>query len=143
MDARVPAIAFFVAAGSSSLSGCAAAGASIPRVYRGPVAIVSTTDPPAGSELGAVEVAAANGGANIEQLVPLFAERVAQLGGNVGVIDDVEARFETMRNYFGRPSVCGVRGSGCGRPAPVDHEVMIVIVRGRALFVPSTRERRL
>jgi hypothetical protein len=100
------------------------------------VAIYSTGQPPIGAvDLGVVEVHAAQQEATIDVLLPQFVRKVAQIGGNVAVVDGVRARFELV----GRSHVetfyytCGLGATCAGtRVYAANDEVMIVSMFGRA-----------
>jgi hypothetical protein len=125
------------------VSGCSSVGGSAIRTgpvqmpeYSGPVAIYSTGQAPPGAvDLGVVEVHASQQEATVSTLVPQFVQKVAQIGGNVAVIDGVRARFELV----GRSQVetfyytCG-GGAPCAgtRVYAANDELMIVSVFGRA-----------
>src|SRR5262245_22952898 len=89
---------------SALLSACSTVGGSAIRTgpvqlpsYSGPVAVCSTGKPPPGAvDLGVVEVHAAQQEGSVDVLLPQFVRKVAQIGGNVAVIDGVRARFELV-----------------------------------------------
>jgi len=135
-------------------SGCSSVGGSAIRTgpvqlpsYSGPVSIYSTGQAPAGSvDLGVVEVHATQQEGTVDTLLPQFVRRVAQIGGNVAVIDGIHARFELV----GRTHVetyyytCGM-GSTCAgsRVYSANDEVMVVSMYGRAFstrVVPAGEE---
>ena len=135
---RVAAVGFALAVG-----GCTSVGGSAVRTgpvslpaYAGPVAVYSTGQAPPGAvDLGVVEVHAAQQEATIDTLMPQFVQKVAQIGGNVAVIDGVRARFELI----GRSHVetfyytCNMGATCAGtRVYAANDEVMIVSVFGRA-----------
>jgi hypothetical protein len=137
MHARVVALAsILVAAGGCSSVGSSAvrAGAVTMPPYSGPVALYAAGYPAQGTELGIVEVHGSNTEGSIESLVPLFVERVAQLGGNAAVIDDVRAYFQIVPHPYS-----SAYGYGWhlvfAPPRAMNDEVMIVSVRGRAFLV--------
>jgi hypothetical protein len=124
-------------------SACSSVGGSAIRTgpvqlpaYVGPVAVHAAGKAPAGAvDLGVVEVHAAQQEATIDMLVPQFVLKVAQIGGNVAVIDGVRARFELV----GRSHVetfyytCNMGATCAGtRVYAANDEVMIVSVFGRA-----------
>ena len=128
---------------ASMVAGCSSVGGSAIRTgplqlpeYSGPVAIYATSPAPPGAvDLGVVEVHAAQQEATVETLMPQFARKVAQIGGNVALIDGVRARFELV----GRAHVesfyypCGRRATCAGsRVYAANDEVMVVSVHGRA-----------
>ncbi|MDP9150591.1 MAG: hypothetical protein M3O36_11715 [Myxococcota bacterium] len=108
--------------------------------YAGPVALFAAQSPPTGSELGQIEVHAADAEAGIETLVPVFVRRVAGLGGNAAVIDGVSARFEIVPHPYAEAYSfpCGFHGECFAtRMGGFSEEVMVVSLRGRAFFVPG------
>ncbi len=135
----VAALAFFAlaAGGCSSIGGSAirTGPVQLPE-YTGPVAIYSTGQAPPGAvDLGVVEVHAAQQEATVSTLMPQFVAKVAQIGGNVAVVDGVRARFELV----GRSHVetfyytCNMGATCAGtRVYAANDEVMIVSVFGRA-----------
>ncbi len=123
--------------------GCTSVGGSAVRTgpvslpaYAGPVAVYSSGQAPPGAvDLGVVEVHAAQQEATIDTLLPQFVQKVAQIGGNVAVVDGVRARFELI----GRSHVetfyytCNMGATCAGtRVYAANDEVMIVSVFGRA-----------
>ncbi|HVH42982.1 MAG TPA: hypothetical protein VM925_11585 [Labilithrix sp.] len=130
--------------GGSALLGCSSVGGSAIRTgpvqlpaYAGPVAIYAMGQPPPGAvDLGVVEVHAAQQEATVDTLLPQFVQKVAQIGGNVAVIEGTRARFELA----GRTHVetfyysCGL-GSTCAgtRVYSTNEEVMVVSMFGRAM----------
>ncbi len=113
-------------------------GAATMAPYSGPVAIFAAQSPPVGSELGEIEVHAAESEAAIETLVPVFVRRAAGLGGNAAVIDEVSARFEIVPHPYAEAYSfpCGFHGECFGtRMGGVSEEVIVVSVRGRAFLV--------
>lgn len=127
-----------------ALGGCSSVGGSAIRTgpvqlpaYSGPVAIYSTGVPPAGAvDLGVVEVHAAQQEATVDTLLPQFVRKVAQIGGNVAVIEGIRARFEVV----GRTHVetfyytCGMGATCAGtRVYAANDEVMVVSMIGRAM----------
>jgi hypothetical protein len=127
--------------------GCSSVGSSAVRTgpaamppYAGPVGVYAATQPTQGTELGVVEVHGANAEGGIEDLVPLFVKRVAQLGGNAAVIDAVSAHFEIVAHPYSETYTypCGWGAVCVGtRVYAVNDEVMVVTVRGRAFSVPG------
>lgn len=131
-----------VALGLAS-AGCSSIGGSAIRTgpvqlpaYAGPVAIYSTGQAPPGAvDLGVVEVHASQQEATIDTLMPQFVRKVAQIGGNVAVVDGIRARFELV----GRTHIetfyytCGLGATCAGtRVYAANDEVMVVSVFGRA-----------
>jgi hypothetical protein len=132
-----------------TLSACSSVGGSAVRTgpvqlpaYSGPVAIYSSGQPPPGAvDLGVVEVHASQDEGTVDTLLPQLVRKVAQIGGNVAVVDGVRARFELV----GRMHVetfyytCGLSMTCAGtRVYPANYELMVVSMFGRAF---STRTR--
>jgi hypothetical protein len=134
------AIAFFLG-GCSTVRGSAVQTGSMRRApYAGPVAIYNAVPPPPGTELGVVDVRAAESEANVETLVPIFVRRVADLGGNVAVIDSVRATFEFVPRPYAETFLypCGFNATCVGtRHNVIVDEVIMVHIHGRALSVPA------
>lgn len=106
----------------------------------GEVAVYIENRPDGLADLGVVEVHAAQTEANVETLFPLFIERVASLGGDVAVIDNITARFHLVTQMYRDtfPYQCGY-GTCLGyRSYPITSEVVVVSIAGRAM---STRVR--
>ena len=127
-------------------AGCSSVGASAihtgslrlpPR--SGPVAIYVVGHPVTGQDLGVVEVHAAQSEANVETLLPVFAQKVAQLGGNAAVIENVAARFEMVTHMqvesYSYP--CGYYTCVGTRQYPVYSEVMYLQMSGHAFQAPG------
>lgn len=127
-----------------ALASCSSVGGSAIRTgpvqlpaYSGPVAIYPTGTPPPGAvDLGVVEVHAAQQEATVDTLLPQFVAKVAQIGGNVAVIEGIRARFEMM----GRTHVetfyytCGAGFTCAGtRVYSANDELMTVSIFGRAM----------
>ena len=104
--------------------------------YSGPVAVYSAGQAPPGAvDLGVVEVHAAQQEATIDTLLPQFVQRVAQIGGNVAVVDGVRARFELIaRSHVETFYYTCSMGATCAgtRVYAANDEVMVVSVFGRA-----------
>src|SRR6185503_9566020 len=103
--------------------------------YSGPVAIYSLgSGPPGAVDLGVVEVHAAHKEGTVDTLLPQFVQRVAQIGGDVAVIEGIRARFEIA----GRTHVetfyysCGIGATCAGtRVYTTNDEIMVVSMFGR------------
>lgn len=136
-----------------AIAGCSSVGGSAIRTgplqlpaYAGPVAIYAMGQPPAGAvDLGVVEVHAAQQEATVDTLLPQFVRKVAQIGGNVAVIEGTRARFELAARthvetfYY----TCGMGATCAGtRVYSTNDEIMIVSMFGRAMTtqVPGTSE---
>jgi hypothetical protein len=125
------------------LGGCSSLGASAVRTgpmrlpaRSGPVALFTPSSPPTGVDLGVVEVHGSQYEGSVEDLVPLFAAKVAEIGGDAAVIEDVRASFDvvsyTQTETYTYP--CGYGGVCTGtRLNPASNEVMTVSMRGRAV----------
>lgn len=131
------ALAALAATGCSSIGGSAIRTGPVHLpAYAGAVAIYSTGQAPPGAvDLGVVEVHAAQQEATVDTLIPQFVRKVAQIGGNVAVVDGIRARFELV----GRTHIetfyytCGLGATCAGtRVYAANDEVMIVSVFGRA-----------
>lgn len=131
-----PALALLV-------TGCSSVGGSAIRTgpvqlpaYSGPVAIYSSgQQPPGAVDLGIVEVHGAQDEGTVDTLLPQFVRKVAEIGGDVAVVDGIRARFELV----GRAQVetfyytCGLRMTCAGtRVYSANDELMIVSIFGRA-----------
>jgi hypothetical protein len=105
--------------------------------YSGPVAIYPLGQPPPGAvDLGVVEVHAAQQEGTVDTLLPQFVQKVAQIGGNVAVIDGVRARFELVgRNHVETfYYTCGMGATCAGtRVYAANDEIMVVSMFGRAM----------
>jgi hypothetical protein len=103
------------------------------------VAIFATREPPAGHELGIVEARGMLNDTSVEVLFPELVRRVQELGGNALVLDQTDARFElvTMWSSYQQMVPCGSRGLCTNWQAiPTTHEEMLVVLRGRAWWLP-------
>ncbi len=109
----------------------------------GPVAIFTARSPAAGGwpsaldsavELGVVEVHASGVEGAIDELMPEFVEKVAQLGGDAAVIDALRARFDIVSRPFAESYTypCGVYVCTGTQMYSTNDEIMIVTLRGRA-----------
>lgn len=128
----------------ASASGCSSVGGSAIRTgavqlpsYAGPVAIYAVGQgPPGAVDLGVVEVHAAQQEATVETLLPQFIRKVAQIGGNVAVIEGTRARFELAgRNHVETfYYTCGMGATCAGtRVYSTNDEIMILSMFGRAM----------
>lgn len=131
-------VALLLVSGCSSVGGSAIrTGAVRMPAYSGDVAIYSAQPAPGGAvDLGIVEVHAAQNEATVGLLLPEFVRKVAQIGGNVAVIEGVRARFDLVaRNqvetfYY----TCGLSYTCAGtRVYTVQDEIMVVSMFGRAM----------
>src|ERR1700690_4511347 len=129
--------AVWIGAFASALCGCTATRQVSTVAYASPVAVLSATESIPGTELGPVVVSGADGDGDTEMLLPLFMQRVAELGGNTAVIETVRTRFETVGYHHPNPGICGSRNTVhvCA-PTKAYTRVRIVVMRGRAFSVP-------
>ncbi|WP_394825717.1 hypothetical protein [Pendulispora albinea] len=106
----------------------------------GAVGIYTMSPPPGADDLGIVEVQARGDNSAVETLLPEFARRVAELGGNAAWIEQVSARFQIV-SYMARGIgyTCGPRDACLGASAtyPYPREIMVVSMRGHALRAPN------
>ncbi len=126
-----------------ALAGCSSQGGSFVRTteiapaYTGPVRVYASGNPPAGAvDLGAIEVHGEQQEGTVDELLPLFVRRVAELGGDAAVVDGVRARFEIVPRVQIETGyvICG-RGHPCATKTAYGStdEVMIVSIFGRAM----------
>lgn len=95
------AFSVFALGALSVLSGCSTVGGSAIRTgptslpsYSGPVAVYASGQRPEGAvDLGVVEAHGALSEGTVDLLLPVFLQKVAQIGGNAAVIDGVRARY--------------------------------------------------
>jgi hypothetical protein len=145
---RFPSSLRFLALGASLAVapvtfGCSSVGSSavrtdgmMPRANVGGVRVYGITQPANTRVIGVVEVHAVQDEANLETLMPVFIQRVAQLGGTGGVIDNVltgyEWRTEMRMESYSYP--CGFRHT-CfsSRMMPYTYEVRFLTIQGRAI----------
>lgn len=142
----------FAAAALALLAGCSSVGGSAIRTgsvrlpsYAGPVAVYASGRPPEGAvDLGVVEVHAAQQEATVDTLLPQFVSKVAQIGGDVAVVDGVRARFEIVPRthvetfYY----TCGMGATCAGtRVYNANDELMVVSVFGRAFSTRADASR--
>jgi hypothetical protein len=127
----------------SGAVGCSSVGASAVRTgplnlppHVGAVELYAAGEQVAGADLGVVEVHAAQTEATIDTLVPVFVQKVAQIGGNAAVVENVRARFEIVS----QPHVetytyaCGYNATCTGtRMYSMNDEIMVVSIRGHAV----------
>lgn len=106
-----------------------------PRV--GPVAVYAAGYPVGGVDLGVVEARAAQSEANVETLLPVFVRKVAQLGGNAAIVENVSARFDITTHIHVESYTypCGYYTCVGTRTYPMQSEVVTVMMRGRAVSV--------
>jgi hypothetical protein len=124
-------------------TGCSSVGASAVRTgplrlapHVGAVALYSAGEPVDGADLGIVEVHAAQNEATIDTLVPIFVQKVAQIGGNAAVIESVRARFEIVAHPHVETYTyaCGYGATCTGtRMYSANDEVMVVTIQGHAV----------
>jgi hypothetical protein len=81
-------------------------------------------------------VHAAQGEATIDALLPVFVQKVAQIGGNAAVVENVHARFEIVAHPHVETYTyaCGYNSTCTGtRMYSMNDEIMIVSLRGHAV----------
>lgn len=124
------------ASGCSSVRGSAVATGPRQAAYSGPVSIYAANAvPPNAVDLGVVEVSGAQTESTVGTLLPVFVQKVAQIGGNIAKIDGIRARFELvafthLETYY---YACGRRAQCAGQRAYVTNdEVIVVSLVGRA-----------
>lgn len=101
----------------------------------GNVAVYASHAPEHAIDLGEVEVHADPDEGTVEQLFPLFVQRVAAMGGDAAVIDSVKARFDVVpRPYFDTFTYrCGFQ-TCLGQQTTVSAvEVTTLVMRGHAM----------
>ena len=86
--------------------------------------------------VGMVEVHAVNEEANIETLMPVFMQRVAELGGSGGVVDHVDTGYEwrTEMHMETYAYPCGRTTCYSSHLVPYTYEVRFLTISGRALL---------
>jgi hypothetical protein len=138
----VPAVLVLLLVGG--LAGCSSLGGSAIRTgavqlpaYSGPVALYAVAKPPANAvDLGVVEVHASQQDANVATLLPQFVKKVADIGGNVAVIEGVRARFDvaghTQIETFYYTCALGMTCAGQRAYSSAD-EIMVVSMFGHAM----------
>jgi hypothetical protein len=134
------------------LAGCSSVGGSAVRTgtvqlpaYAGPVAVYASGRPPEGAvDLGIVEVHGAQQEATVDTLLPQFVRKVAEIGGNVAVVEGVRARFEIVPRthvetfYF----TCGMGATCAGtRVYSANDELMRVSMFGHAFSTQADAAR--
>jgi hypothetical protein len=127
-----------------SLVGCSSLGGTAIRTgavqlpsYSGPVALYAVAKPPANAvDLGVVEVHASQQEASVATLLPQFVKKVADIGGNVAVIEGVRARFDvaghTQVETFYYTCAMGMTCAGTRAYSTAD-EIMVVSMFGHAM----------
>jgi hypothetical protein len=139
----------FVATALLFAGGCSSVGGSAVRTgplrlppHVGAVAIFAANRPAAATEVGVVEVHAAQSEATIDTLLPSFVAKVAALGGDGAVIDVVETSFR-IGTYWHTETYtyrCGWHSTCIGtRTYPVSEEIMYLSMRGRAVKLGGAR----
>jgi hypothetical protein len=132
----VPAFAALLGAGCNSVHATAVPTGALRAPPRsGPVAVYAANVPSSATELGRVEVRAEGVDANIELLVPEFVDKVASLGGDAAVIDVVDARFDLVQSTTTESYLypCAFRSCVGTRMVPYTTEVLVLVMRGRAM----------
>ena len=104
--------------------------------YAGAVELYAAGEHVSGADLGVVEVHAAQTEATIDTLLPVFVQKVAQIGGNAAVIENVRARFEIVSHPHVETYTyaCGYNATCTGtRTYSMNDEVIVVSIRGHAV----------
>jgi len=132
----VGAVALALLEGCSTVRGSAVATGPRQPAYSGPVSIYATNAvPPGAVDLGVVEVSASQSESTVGTLLPVFVQKVAQIGGNIAKIDTVRARFELvtrthLETYY---YPCGTRVQCAGqRMYTTNDEIVVVSMLGHA-----------
>jgi hypothetical protein len=122
--------------GCSTVRGSAVATGPRQPAYSGPVSIYAANQvPPGATDLGVVEVSAAQAESTVGVLLPVFVQKVAQIGGNIAKIDGIRAHFELvtrthLETYY---YSCGVRVQCAGqRMYTTNDEIVVVSMMGHA-----------
>jgi hypothetical protein len=100
------------------------------------VTVSLTRDPVSATELGIVEATSAT---TIEDVVPEFVERVAQLGGDYARIDTISTRYEWVSRPVMQSYNCGSARypSYCTRTVWQNDEIATLRATGRAFRTRS------
>ena len=127
----------------ASALGCSSVGASAVRTgplhlppHVGAVELYAAGEQVNGADLGVVEVHAAQSEGSIETLLPVFVQKVAQIGGNAAVVESVRARFEIVAHPHVETYTyaCGYNATCTGtRMYSMNDEVMVVSIKGHAV----------
>ncbi len=136
--------AFFLLApllGCSSIGGTAIRTGPLRLPAReGPVAIYVLDRPRGATDLGVVEVHALQREATVDTLFPVFARKVASIGGNAAVLEHMGASFEVLEHWHVESYTypCGYYATCVGtRTFPAYEEVMILTLSGHAMLLPQ------
>jgi hypothetical protein len=100
--------------------------------YEGPVAVTGTMALGVGVEVGIVEVDSVE---SLETALAAFRERVAQVGGDHGVVDRASTSFEMVTSTESYSYSCGTSSAPrtCNGTRTVTREVATMHLFGRAL----------
>jgi hypothetical protein len=129
--------------------GCSTLGGSAIRTgpiqlpaYSGPVAVYALGTPPPGvTDLGVVEVHGLQQDGTVEMLLPQFVRKVAQIGGNVAVIEGVRARFDLAgRSHVETFYYSCAFGATCAgqRVYSTNDEIVTITMFGRAMTTKAS-----
>lgn len=126
----VASLALAACSGTSSSSYRTSEAASGP--FRGEVQVYGTFVPPEAEQLGIVEVDSIE---ELESAVREFRRRVAELGGDVGVIDRYSTSFEMHQETRTESYNCGTQQQPrtCTRTVTSQRKVATLHLRGRAM----------
>ncbi|MBK8171099.1 MAG: hypothetical protein IPK60_12245 [Sandaracinaceae bacterium] len=102
----------------------------------GPVSLTAMELPIGATQVGIVVV---RGRGTIEELAPLFKQRVAELGGNRGLIDRISTRYDSQTTWVNEMYPCGFRmQTTCTRVVPRLDEYSTLEMSGRAFLIGPT-----
>lgn len=127
----ITATLFAACSGTSSSAYRTSSAAGAP--FRGDVRVYATYVPPGAQAVGVVEVSSVD---ELEQAVAAFKQRVAELGGDLGVVDRYSHSFEIVTSSRTESYSCGTQQSPrtCSRSVTDSHEVTTLHLSGRAMI---------
>ena len=107
----------------------------------GPVAVYAAYSPPSGArELGVIDVRAPSESADLQKLFDELIQRTLDLGGNAVAIDWMGAKIELVSSMMTTSMMmCGRVTCVASTMPPPEHEVMTVLLHGRALFIEPSK----
>ena len=119
-------------AGCSSLSSSSIRTGTTESPYTGQVRLAGTWVPPGARELGVVQATGAN--VQVDEIIPEFARRVGELGGDFGKIDRLRTSFELRTIPVTTTYNCGTVQAPrtCTRTSMQTVEVAVTAIEGRA-----------
>lgn len=87
-----------------------------------------------------VGVVVVRGHGSVQDLEPQFRQRVAELGGNHGLVDHVTTRFDMQTSWVNEYYPCGYRMSAtCSRMVPRIDEYATLEISGRAFLIGAAQ----